>query len=127
MAGGLGGSFGSFGESGAPGFVPPAATAAVGNLAGLSEQAMHNRYAQLGLAAQGATPTSPGGGGPGTAEMMDLGMLPSITGGIPAEFQAVLGELQNISASQMPGGTGKQSGLSQVGPILGAVGGKGGI
>jgi hypothetical protein len=127
MAGGLTNAFGSFGSSGAPGFVPPAAASAVGAGAGTSIEAMQNRYKQLGLADQGATPTSPGGTGPTTAELMDIGALPSVTGGIPAEFQAVMGELQNASASQMQGGTGKQSGLSQAGPLLGALGGKGGI
>jgi hypothetical protein len=120
MAGGLQGAFGNFGQAGAPGFVPPTATAGIGLGAGTSLEAMANRYNQLGLANQGATPTSPGGGGPGTAELMDLGAAPSVTGGIPAEFQAVSGELQNAATGTQ---LGQQNVLSQIGPLLGAGGG----
>jgi hypothetical protein len=60
---------------------------------------MANRYSQLGLGTPGATPTSPGGGGPTTPELMDLGALPSLTGGIPGQFAAVEGQLQNALPS----------------------------
>ena len=105
MAGGLGGTFGNFGESGAPGFVDPFSMAAVGQGKGASMQAMTNRYNQLGMG--GSTP-----------EAMDLGAAPSVTGGIPAQFSALIGELQNSSASNAPGGTGKQNAASQAGSLL---------
>src|SRR5262247_1509634 len=107
MASGLGGTFGSFGESGAPGFVDPFASGAVGQGAGASLQAMTNRYNQLGL-------------GGSTMEKMDLGQQPSVTGGIPAQFGAVMGELQNSALRQSPQGSGKQSPASQAGSILNA-------
>lgn len=47
-----------------------------------AETAMTNRYNQLGMG--GSTP-----------EAMDLGQSPSLTGGIPAEFQAGAGQLQS--------------------------------
>jgi len=97
-------TFGGFGSSGAPGFVDPFSMNAVGMGAGASMAAMANRYNQLGL-------------GGSTAEAMDLGQAPSVTGGIPAQFQAVLGELQNSSLRNAPSGAGKQSPLSQVGPL----------
>lgn len=114
--------FGSFGSSGAPGFVPPSATAALGPAMGVSEQAMANRYSQLGLGGPGTT----GGAGPeGTAEKMDLGQLPSLTGGIPGQFAAVAGELQNAALAQNPGGSGKSgSPLSAIGGIGSILGGK---
>lgn len=99
---------GSFGSSGAPGFVPPAASAAVGPAAGQSEAMMANRYNQLGLGGPGAaggtqTPM-------GTPEAMDLGAAPSTTGGIPAQFQAVLGQLQNQALQSSPLGANKSPG-----------------
>jgi len=111
MAGGLSGTFGSFGEEGAPGFVDPFAMGAVGQGAGTSVQAMANRYNQLGMG--GSTP-----------EAMDLGQAPSVTGGIPAQFQALVGELTNSALRQAPQGSGKQNPASQAGSLLGAVGRK---
>jgi|SRR5262245_10807290 len=111
MASGLGGTFGSFGESGAPGFVDPFALGAVGQGAGTSIQAMTNRYNQLGL-------------GGSTMEKMDLGQAPSVTGGIPAEFAALVGELQNSALRNAPSGSGKQNPASQAGSLLGAFGRK---
>lgn len=105
MASSIAGGFGNFGESGAPGFVDPFSLAAVGQGKGQSLQAMTNRYNQLGMG--GSTP-----------EAMDLGAAPSVTGGIPAQFAALIGELQNSSASNAPAGSGQQSGLSQVGSLL---------
>jgi len=105
-----GGTFGNFGSSGAPGFVDPFALNAVGAGAGTSLQAMANRYAQLGL-------------GGSTAQAMDLGGAPSITGGIPAEFLALTGELQNSSVRNAPSGAGRQNTASQVGSLLGGLGG----
>jgi hypothetical protein len=74
---------------------------------------MTNRYKQLGLGGRGAAPTAPntpyfsnvpgsgttpttGGAfdaGP-TGFQMDIGAAPSLTGGIPRQFQGVLGEGQ---------------------------------
>lgn len=93
--------FGSFGQPGAPGFVPPTVNAPVNAAAAGGANAMVNRYNQLGLAPQGATPTTPGGGGFTTPEAMDLGALPSYGGGIAGEGNAVLGGLQN-QALQSP-------------------------
>lgn len=94
--------FGSFGQPGAPGFVPPTVNAPVNAAATSGAGALVNRYNQLGLSPQGATPTSPGGGGGFTTpEAMDLGALPSYQGGVAGEGNAVLGQLQN-QALQSP-------------------------
>ena len=105
MAGGLAGTFGNFGQSGAPGFVDPFSMAAVGQGAGASTAAMANRYNQLGMS--GSTP-----------ELQDLGAAPSVTGGIPAQFAALVGELQNSSMQNAPAGTGKQNLPAQTGSLL---------
>lgn len=103
-------TFGSFGSSGAPGFVNPFASSAVTGAAGTNVAAMANRYNQLGMG--GSTP-----------ELQDLGAAPSVTGGIPAEAAATMGELVNSSLSTSPSGTGKQSGTSQIGPLASLAGG----
>jgi hypothetical protein len=130
------------GQFGSPGYVSPFDMNAVNFGQGQSMTAMGNRYQQLGLSGQGATPTSSGGaagGGGGaspdpssspTAELMDLGQAPSLTGGIPEQFQALLGQiqtsaLQNASmagAGSGKGGGGKGGGLGSVAPLL--AGGK---
>jgi hypothetical protein len=92
---------GPFGSPGAPGFVPPTATAGIGQGAATSEAAMANRYNQLGMG--GSTP-----------EAMDLGILPSITGGIPGQFGAVAGQLQNQALQTSPIGS-SQSPASLIG------------
>ena len=107
MSGAAQGTFGSFGQQGAPGFVDPFAANQVGLGAGTSVAAMANRYNQLGMG--GSTP-----------ELQDLGAAPSVTGGIPAQFAAVMGELQNSALRQAPGGSGKQSPANQAGSILNA-------
>jgi hypothetical protein len=99
---------GNFGDPGAPGFVPPSASAAIGPGAGQSAAMMANRYNQLGLGGPGAaggtvTPM-------GTPEKMDLGLAPSVTGGIPAQFQAVAGQLQDQAISGSPLGANKSPG-----------------
>ena len=99
-------TFGGFGSSGAPGFVNPIALGGVESAAGTSLGAMANRYNQLGMS--GSTP-----------ELMDLGAAPSVTGGIPLQAQATLGELVNSSLNQAPSGTGTPSALSTLGPLLG--------
>jgi hypothetical protein len=99
---------GPFGSPGAPGFVPPAATAGIAPAAGQSAEMMANRYNQLGLGGPGAaggtqTPM-------GTPEAMDLGVLPSLTGGIPGQFAAVGGQLQNAALQGGPLGANKAPG-----------------
>ena len=109
---------GNFGSSGAPGFLPSGSTAAVGPAAGQSIGMMANRYNQLGLGGPGAA------GGTqtqmGTPEQMDLGVAPSVTGGIPAQFQAVLGQLQNQALTQSPLGANKSPGnvIGNIGNLL---------
>jgi hypothetical protein len=90
---------------------------------------MQNRYQQLGLGGQAATPTTPGAFLTGsTPFMMDVGETPSLTGGIPAEFQAVMGQLQNAALSNPSGGAGggKGGGKSAAGAGLSALGALGG-
>ena len=99
---------GPFGSPGAPGFVPPAATAGIGQAAGQSTEMMANRYNQLGLGGPGA---AGGAAAPmGSAEAMDLGALPSVTGGIPGQFAAVGGQLQNQALQSGPLGANKAPG-----------------
>lgn len=146
---GFGGGESKLTGTNAPGTVSPFDQQAVGNALNLNEQAMANRYGQLGLSGQGATPTSPGGpaggitgplgnvtSGPGgislagtnqsampTAEQMDLGMLPSLSGGLPGEAEALLGQIQNnnLQAAGGSGGGGK-GGMGGMGSMLGSVG-----
>jgi len=128
--GGFGSSSSKSGGPG-PGFVSPFDQQVVGQAAKLGSEAMVNRYAQLGLSGQGATPTSPGGlaggigvgnigtgmlpgtagvgGGIGsepTAEQQDLGQIPTLTGGIPGEALAVIGDIQNANLQNTGGGGG---------------------
>ena len=108
MANNVAGLFPGFGTSGAPGFVPPSASAAIGPSLGVSEAAMANRYNQLGMGGPGAaggtqTPM-------GTPEAMDLGLQPSISGGIPGQFAAVAGQLQNQALTSSPLGQNKSPG-----------------
>jgi hypothetical protein len=148
-SGGFGSSSSKAGGPG-PGFVSPFDQQAVGRAAQFSGEAMANRYAQLGLSGQGATPTSPGGpaggigvgsigagiipggglGGPGspsetTAEMQDLGQIPTLTGGIPGEAMATIGEIQNANlanqSSSGGGGGGKGGGGKGAGQAIGAI------
>lgn len=112
---------GPFGSPGAPGFVPPAATAGIAPAAGQSAEMMANRYNQLGLGGPGAA----GGGAQqtpmGTPEAMDLGAAPSRTGGIPGQFGAVGGQLQNAALQAGPLGANKAPGnvIGNIGNLLG--------
>lgn len=101
MSGVLSGALGAgIGGPGQPGFLPGTVTGPVNAAATQGSEAMINRYAQLGLGGQGATPTSPGGdAGITTASLMDIGALPSYTGGIANEGNAVLGQLQKQALS----------------------------
>lgn len=117
-AGGFGGAPG-FGSAGGAGFLSPFDQNAAASGAGQSIVAMGNRYNQLGLGANAASPTGPAvgatpgipgsgttptsggsfGAGP-TAFQMDVGAAPSLTGGIPAEFEALLGQVQTQDLGQ---------------------------
>jgi len=105
---GITGLTGGFGSGGAPGHLSPFDTGVANLAAGQSVQAMTNRYNQLGLG--GPAPSFGSGGGTvtnaGTAEAMDIGAAPSYTGGIPEQFQALTGEMQN-NALNTPGSAGK--------------------
>ena len=97
--------FGSFGSSGAPGNLTPFDVGAAGGAAGLSLDAIKNRYNQLGL-------------GGSTAENMDIGALPSDTSGLVGQYGALLGQMQTNALATAPGGSGKSSNpLSAVGNI----------
>lgn len=72
---------GGIGASGAPGSLSPFATGVANQAAGQGVNAMINRYNQLGMG--GSTP-----------ELQDIGQLPSLTGGIPAQGNALIGQLQ---------------------------------
>ena len=80
---------------------------------GQNEQAVHNRYQQLGLgkpsgtAAQAAAGgTSLTSAGPSTMEQMDIGTIPTETGGAQGMARALLGSLFNpVNAAGLgPGG-----------------------
>jgi hypothetical protein len=123
MTGLTGVSFG--GGPGQPGFVDPFSLGVLGQQTGIAEQAMHNRYSQLGLGVPSGSPQDAAKGGtnlqstgPGTAEQMDLGQLPSQVGGIPAMAEATLGQMQTNALNQ-PSGVNKLGGLGG----LGALGG----
>jgi hypothetical protein len=87
----------------APGVLSPFDVSAFETGGIQAESAMANRYKQLGLGQTGASPTDPGSLGAGsTAAQMDLGAAPSLTGGIPAEVVAGLGQAQESGlASQL--------------------------
>lgn len=61
------------------------------------------------------------GAGP-TAMQMDIGTAPSLTGGIPAEFQALLGEAQTADMAQTAGGGGGSGKGGKGGGGIGALG-----
>lgn len=110
---------GGIGGSGDAGFLSPFDKNAFNQAQQSAIGALTNRYQQLGLGQTGAqpsgpttgatagipgsgtTPTTGGNFGAGsTAMQMDLGQLPSVTGGIPAETQAGLGAVQTADLSQ---------------------------
>ena len=110
---------------GAPGVLSPFDIGAFAQGLGPAESAMRNRYAQLGLGQTGATPTDPGSMGSGsTAQQMDLGAAPSLTGGIPAEFQAGLGQVQSgdLSNSIALALSNLNTGSAAKGNLLGKIG-----
>lgn len=85
--------------------------------------------ATAGIPGSGTTPTTPGAFGRGpTGFQMDVGALPSMTGGIPNEFRAALGEAQfqdlGQTASAASGSAqAKGQTFSGIGSALGALGG----
>lgn len=113
MSGGFGSGTNIFGNT-APGTVDPFSFGALSFGTTNAMDAMHNRYTQLGLGTpSGGSPASAaasGGnlsyGGPGTAEQMDLGQLPSLVGGIPGMAAGALGEEQTNALNQPSGGSG---------------------
>jgi len=82
--------------------------------------------------ASGSMPTSfgPGtpfnatsGGGETTAEAMDLGQIPTLTGGLPGEAAATIGEIQNANLQTQSGNRGSGGGKGGGGKGgLGAIG-----
>lgn len=85
---------------GFPGLISQFDTSAFSTGAAASDLATGARYGQLGLGQTGSTPTTPGNfGGGSTAMRMDLGLAPSLTGGIPSEFAAGAGEVQTQDLS----------------------------
>lgn len=112
-----------------PGTVDPfsqqALTAAFGN----ADQAMHNRYTQLGLGVPSGSPQQAAASGSnlsyagmGTPEAMDRSFTPSLVGGLGAEASATLGEEQlnalnagNVGSTSSKG----SSGLGGLGSLLG--------
>jgi hypothetical protein len=110
------GSGGSFGGAGQPGFISPFTSGAFNTGAESSLGMMANRYNQLGMT--GSTP-----------EAQDLGLAPSITGGIPAEFQAGQGQLQtqDLGQTSSSAGSALQSKNNQIGAIGQGAGLLGGL
>lgn len=109
---------------GVPGQLTPFDIGASTTGLGQSLEAMTNRYGQLGLGGNNATPTSPGSFGLGSTAMgMDLGALPSVTGGIPAEFTAEQGQAQtaNLANSIQLALSNLKTGTSTKGSLLGEI------
>jgi hypothetical protein len=107
----------------------------------LSIADMTNRYKQLGLGATGATPSGPTSGavpgvpGSGTTPttggdfgagstpfQMDIGQAPSLTGGIPRQFQGALGQGQFQDLTETTGAAvGAQNAKGQVASGIGSL------
>jgi hypothetical protein len=106
--GGMGGKGGSSGTTGADSFFAQQAL-------GQNEQAIHNRYQQLGIGVPSggtaAGAASSGGsltyGSPSTMEKQDIGTLPTESGGAIGAADALMGQLYNPqqAAGLGPGGT----------------------
>jgi hypothetical protein len=120
----------NFGDTGAPGSVDPFTLGMLGQLAGQSSEAMTNRYKQLGLGVPSGSPQSAAASGtnlnragPGTSEQMDLGSIPSLTGGISGMETATTGLLQNLNMTGSPQQAGSKSGGSKGGTLGSLTGG----
>jgi hypothetical protein len=124
MGGGFGSGTNKLGNT-APGTVDPFSQALLAQNTGFAEQAMHNRYQQLGLGVpSGGTGAGPHGaaaqaaaggtslqyGSPGIPEQMDIGSMPSLVGGIQGMSEATLGQMQNNALSAGGGGGGGKGG-----------------
>lgn len=140
MSGGGKGGGGGAGGSGQPGFISPFDQSVFNTAQQSATGALTNRYQQLGLGQTGAQPSGPTvgatagipgsgttpttggnfGAGP-TAMQMDLGQLPSMTGGIPEMFQAAMGQAQSQDLAQT---TQQQSGANSKGGNVGQAAGK---
>lgn len=116
---------GSPGTGGAiPGLLSPFDLSSAASSLGQTIPSMANRYKQLGLGQIGATPTDPGSFGTGsTAMQMDIGALPSLTGGIPAEVEAGLGQVQtqDLAQSLALAHSNLAQGTSNKGGLLGGI------
>ena len=109
----------NFGQPGAPGFLPPAATAQLGPSLGRSVQDIMNMYNKLGMGGPGQA-----GGvqtAMGTPEQMDVGLAPSVSGGIPGQFAAIQGQLQDqvVGGTPLGSNTSPASIVSNIGGLLG--------
>jgi hypothetical protein len=131
MTSGFGSGPNLFGGS-APGFVDPFSQSVLAANTAASTQAMNNRYAQLGLSGnpQGGTPQQAAAGGyslqpggaPTTAQAMDVGTIPSLTGGIAGAANATMGQMQSNALQNPAGGGGKgSSSLGGLATLMGGV------
>jgi hypothetical protein len=124
--GGLMGGGGKGGGGGGDSLSPTQADQFFTNVAlGQNEQAIHNRYTQLGIGTPGGgggnakQAAASGGsltyGGPSTMEQMDVGTIPSRTGGAIGMAEALSGQLFNPeqAAGFGPGGPLEQLALQQ--------------
>lgn len=137
----------TFGTAGNPGFLSPFDLNAAAAGQGQATSELTQQYKDLGLGqnpatpagpnqplqgnqppGSGTTPTTPGSFGAGSIPyQQDIGAAPSVTGGIPAQFQALLGQQQTAdlgattqSAAAALQGKNAQTGL--IGSGLGALG-----
>lgn len=108
----------------APGTVDPFSLGQLASQTAQGTTAMNNRYSQLGLGAPSGSPQSvaaSGGNmsssGPSTANLMDIGAAPSLTGGIAGMSEATLGQMET-NAMTNPTGSGGKTGASILGNIF---------
>lgn len=112
-----------------PGTVDPFSQEALFGAFGNADQAMHNRYTQLGLGVPSGSPQQAAAShsnlsyaGMGTPEAMDRSFQPSLVGGLGAEASAALGEeqLNALSTSNVGSkGSGGLGGFGGLGSLLG--------
>lgn len=96
------------------GYVDPFSLAALSNATHSASQNVSQRYSDLGLGVPSGNPSSAAAShtnlhstGPGTAEQMDLGNAPSLTGGVEGASEATFGQMQNnaLSLAGQPSGS----------------------
>jgi hypothetical protein len=121
----MGGMMGGGGKGGGGGSGnTPWDTLFTGEALQSNEQAIHNRYQQLGLGVPSsgnaqtaaASGTSLQYGGPSTMESQDIGNIPTETGGAIGMANAVLGQLYN---PQLAAGLGAGGPISQLQQLAG--------